>query len=95
MGEALAQVLQVDQFQQFSHYVVFARVLADTEDDVVGHAQMGKQRVVLEHHADATFLGGQGVAGAGNDLAGQADFTFVHRLEPGNRTQCGGFSTPR
>lgn len=71
------------------------RVFADTEADVVGHAEMGEQCVVLEHHANATFLRSQGKPCTGDDFAGQVDFAFVHRLEPGNRPQGGGLATAR
>jgi hypothetical protein len=39
--------------------------VAHAEGHVVGHAQVRKQRVVLEHHADAALLGRQVHAGGG------------------------------
>jgi hypothetical protein len=49
-----------------------------------------KQRVVLEHHADAAFLGGQHPAGAADDFAADADFAALDRLEAGDAAQrCG------
>jgi hypothetical protein len=95
MGEALAEVLQVHQLQQFGDHPLFLRVLANTEGDVVGHAEVWKQRVVLEHHADPTFLRGQCETGAGDDFARQADLTFVYRLKAGNRSQGGGLAATR
>ncbi|MNY23228.1 hypothetical protein D3C86_1568850 [compost metagenome] len=70
-------------------------MLANAEGDVVGHAQVRKQRVVLEHHADATFLRRKGETGAGDGLASQLDFAFVHRFETGNRPQGGGLAAAR
>ncbi|MNC71794.1 hypothetical protein D3C75_1227530 [compost metagenome] len=67
-------------------------MLANAEGDVVGHAQVREQRVVLEHHADAAFLRGEGEAGAGDGLAGQLDFAFVYRFETGNSPQSGGLA---
>jgi hypothetical protein len=90
--ERLAEVLEVDQFQQLFGHAILLRMLANAEGDVVGHAQVREQRVVLEHHADAAFLRGEGEAGAGDGLAGQLDFAFVYRFETGNRPQSGGFA---
>ena len=70
-------------------------MLANAEGDVVGHAQMRKQRVVLEHHADPALLRREGETGAGDGLAGQLDFTFVHRFETGNGAQGGGLAAAR
>ena len=95
VGETLAQVLQVDQLQQFGDHAVFLRVLANAEGDVVGHAEVGKQRVVLEHHADTTFLRRQGEPCTGDDFAGQADFAFVDRFKPCDRAQGSGLAAPR
>ncbi|MNT78836.1 hypothetical protein D3C72_2181090 [compost metagenome] len=92
MGEALAKALEVDQFQQLFGHAILLRMFADAEGDVVGHAQVWKQRVVLEHHADPTFLRREGETGAGNGLAGELDVTFVHRFEAGNRPQGGGLA---
>ncbi|KWV89441.1 hypothetical protein PFLmoz3_00863 [Pseudomonas fluorescens] len=94
MGEALAQVLQVDQFQQLGNYALFLRVLANAKGDVVSHAQVREQRVVLEHHADTTFFRGEGETGTGDDFARQADFAFMHRFKASNRAQGSGLATP-
>ena len=77
---------------QHCDHAVFLWVLANAEGDVVGHAQVREQRVVLKHHADPAFLRREGEAGTGDHVAGQADFTFMHRFKPGNRAQGRGFA---
>ncbi len=67
-------------------------MLGDTEGDVLRHRQMGEQGVVLEHHADATLLRRQGKPRLGNDVAGQLDFAFVHRLETRDGAQGRGLA---
>ncbi|MNR01216.1 hypothetical protein D3C85_1170140 [compost metagenome] len=93
--EAFAEILQVDQFEQLFGDALFVRMLANTEGDVVGHAQVREQRVVLEHHADPAFFRGEGETGAGNGFATEGDFPFVHWLESGNGTQGGGLAAAR
>ena len=70
-------------------------MLANTKRNVVGHAQVWEQGVVLKHHADATFFRGQGKTGAGDDFARKLDFTLVNRLKTGNRPQRCGFAATR
>ncbi|MNQ66329.1 hypothetical protein D3C85_808190 [compost metagenome] len=67
-------------------------MLANAKGDVLGHAQVRKQRIVLEHHADPAFLRGEGEAGAGDGFPRQLDFPFVNRLEACNRAQGRGLA---
>ncbi|MNZ86875.1 hypothetical protein D3C78_1057170 [compost metagenome] len=92
VGEALAQVLEIDQLQHLGGDPFFVRVLANAEGDVVGHAQVRKQGIVLEHHADPAFLRGEGKTGAGDGFTRQLDFPFVNRLEACNRPQGRGLA---
>src|SRR5690606_24230558 len=71
---------------------LFRSLLANAEGDVLGHVQMGEQRVILEHHADAALFRCQGEAAAGNDLAGQLDLALLHGFEPGDGPQRGGLA---
>src|SRR3546814_83672 len=94
MGQALAQVLQVDQFQQFLDHAILVWMLANAKRHVLGHAQVGEQCVVLKHHADAAFFRGEGETGAGDGFPRQLDLTFLYRLETGYGSQRRGLATP-
>jgi hypothetical protein len=51
---------QADQFEQFGDACLFAVAAepSQAEADVLRHRQVRKQRVILEHHADAALFGG-------------------------------------
>jgi len=70
-------------------------MLANAEGNVVSHAQVREQGVVLKHHTDSALLGCQGEAGAGDHLACQADFALVYGFKTGNSAQGSGFATAR
>ncbi|MNC34859.1 hypothetical protein D3C75_833160 [compost metagenome] len=89
---ALAQRPQLDQLEHLFGDALALGMLADAEGDVLGHGQVRKQRVVLEHHADAAFFRGQGEAGAGDGLAGQLNAALMDRLETGDGAQGGGLA---
>ena len=57
----LRGMAQPDQIEHLLHPrgTFGSRQLMHAEGDVVGHAQVREQRVVLEHHADAARLGRQ------------------------------------
>ena len=93
VGEALAEVLQVHQFEHLGGDPVFVRMLANAEGDVVCHAQVREQCVVLEHHADPPFLRREGETGAGDGLSRQLDFPFVDGFKAGDGSQGGGLAT--
>jgi len=61
----------------------------DAELDVVRHAEMGKQRVVLKHHADAALLGCQVHAGGGvgECVAGDHHAPLGAAFQPGHGAQ--------
>ena len=56
---------------------------------------MGEKGIVLEHHADATRLGGDMYLATADHRLGQTDFTRADRLKAGHRTQQGGLATAR
>ncbi|MNZ92751.1 hypothetical protein D3C78_1117860 [compost metagenome] len=95
MGIALAQGAEIDQLEHLGGDALALGVLADAEGDVLGHRQVREQRVVLEHHADAALFRGEGVAGAGNHLAGQLDAALLHGFEAGDGAQGGGLAAAR
>ena len=66
---------------------------AQAETDVVCHAQVGKQCEVLEHHADAAFLGRHEHARRGDQVAIETNFAADHRFESGDGAQCRGLAT--
>ena len=70
----------------------FAREVIQAEADVAGDREMGKQRVVLEHHPDAALLRGQLEAGPAHHLAIEQDFACAHRLEAGDTAQQRGLA---
>ncbi len=95
VGVARGEVVELDQLQKLAHQALALWMLADAEADVVGHAEMGEQRVVLEHHADPAFLRRQGEAGTRDDFAAQLDLPGQHRLEAGDGAQGGGLAASR
>ena len=67
--------------------------IVQAEGDVAGDAAVGKQRVVLEDHADAALLGRQ--AGSRNGLRRwpiEQDLAAAHRLEAGHTAQQRGLA---
>src|SRR5450432_850182 len=93
---ALLQALELHQLQQLHAacaYLTLRRAPrkfahAQAERDVVEHAHVFEQRVVLEHETDAPFLHAQ-VGGV--DVA-ETDTALVDRLQSRNRTQQRGFA---
>ena len=61
------------------------------ELDVVGYCQMGKQRIVLEHHGNAAL----GRRQMGDVATIDAHRTRAGRIQSGNHAQGGGFSAAR
>ena len=62
------------------------------EGDVVRHAQVREQGVVLEHHADAPVLGRHGKPRRRHHLPLQQDAAFAQRLEAGDGAQHRGLA---
>ena len=62
-----------------------------TELDVVGHAQMREQRIVLEHHGNAALRRRQ----MGNVATIDAHRPRGGHVQPGNHAQGGGFAAAR
>jgi len=97
MRVAPSAVLQPHEAQHLLHALLLLRPgqLVDAEGHILAHRQMRKKGVILEHHADAAFLGRQISAAAADDLALQADLAAGDRLEPGHCTQQGGLTAAR
>ncbi len=87
---ALRVAAQVDQRQHLGHArgAALARPALQAEGHVLRDAHVRKQRIVLEHHADAALLGAD-PATAGDDLAGDLDLALVGAVEPGDQAQRG------
>jgi hypothetical protein len=60
--------------------------------DVVSHREMGKQGVVLKHHADVPLFDRQAVLRAADNIAGNADLALQCGLEPCDCAQQGGLA---
>jgi hypothetical protein len=90
---------QADQVEHLLHPCLSlrARLILHAEGDVVGHAQVRKQRVVLEHHADAPRLGRHlhAAGGVAEDLVFDAHTPAGQRLETGHRAQQRRLAAPR
>ena len=69
--------------------VVLGLAAVEAEADVLFDGEMGKQRIVLENHADPAFFRGDAAAGAADRLAVQADFAAGDFLEAGDAAQQG------
>ena len=89
VGKLVRLVLHLYQAQ---HLVHPARALvtgdllhAQAEGDVVGDLEVGKQRIVLKHHADSTSLGRQ----AGDLVTADVDAAGVQRGQPCDGPQQG------
>ena len=71
------------------------RQATQAEGHVGADREMGKQGMVLEHHADAPLLRRQLTAGAGHHLAVQPDLTRCQRLKAGDGAQHRGLAAAR
>ena len=87
------QMAQSDQFEHAPHPCLPLgardRGGAQTEAHVVGHAQVRKERVILEHDAHPAVLGFDPDAGGGEGLAVQAHQPGIGANEAGDRAQGG------
>ncbi|MDT4865592.1 hypothetical protein FQZ97_1004010 [compost metagenome] len=95
VGVAFAEGVELHQAQQLGDDLAPLGVLADAEGDVVFHAEVGEQRVILEHHADPPPFRRKSEARAGNHLAVQYDLPGLHRFETGDGAQGGGLAATR
>ena len=59
--------------------------------DILLHGEVGKQRVLLEHHAEVAFFRRQVAAGVGNAAAIQVNAARIEFLESGDGAQHRGF----
>jgi hypothetical protein len=62
------------------------------ETDIVGDREMRKQRVVLEHHADAAAFRGDDMAGPADLFAADRDTSRGDLLESGDAPERGGLA---
>ena len=75
VGKALVRTFQADQSQHLGHALLalgFGQV-RQTKADVAAHVHVGKQCVILEHHADAAALSRFGVVLVTDHSVGQQD----------------------
>ena len=88
MGVAVAEPTEVDEREQ--HRDPRRTILAgEPEGDVLGHGEVGEERVVLEHHPDSPSLGGDPAALSRDRLAGDRDPPRIGCLEPGDQAEQG------
>jgi hypothetical protein len=66
--------------------------VAQAEGDVLVHAQVRKQRIVLEHEADAALLRRHAALGARHRLAVDLDTAGIDGDEAGNGPQQRGLA---
>jgi len=92
MWIARAAAPQAHGVQHLRHPLRRVGLAAQAEAHVVAHGQVRKQRVVLEHHADAALLGWQLLLAAGHQRAVQPDLTRGQRLKAGNGAQHRGLA---
>ena len=89
-----ARVREADHLQQFldAHLAIRPFQPMQAECDVGSSVEMRKQRVVLEHHADASPFGRHAETPAAHEHPVQPDFARCHGLEAGDTAQHRGFS---
>jgi uncharacterized membrane-anchored protein len=75
--------MQADNIEELGDARLSLRLrrIAQAERDIARDREMRKQRVVLEHHADATMFRGHGVSPATHGLAVQHDFAAIDGFE--------------
>jgi hypothetical protein len=87
MNPAGLEAPKIDQIEHLGHSPFAIRFWdpprLESERHVLGHAQMGKQSKVLEHHPEIASFRGK----AGNVSALQSDGATVRDLEPGQQAQ--------
>src|SRR5206468_11410002 len=92
VGVAVAEAAEADAVEQLLALAgpLGRRHLADLEGklDVLPHAHVAEDRVVLEDEADPPLLGRQ----AGDVLVAQPDAPAVRRREPGRHAQDGALA---
>ena len=62
------------------------------ERDVLLHAQVGEQGILLEDHADVSVFGRCHIIGGRYELSRQKDLPCPDRFESGDGAEDGGFS---
>ena len=67
----------------------FRRTLPQAIGHIVGHTQMGKQRIVLEHHVDRAAIGGN----TGDIFAPNENLAFRRLLKPRHHAERRGLAT--
>ena len=94
MGEAALAAFQPDQCQNFldACRAFGGWQLMDAESHIAANVEMGEQRIVLEHHADASGFRRQLARGTAHDMARETDIAACDRFQAGHRTQQGGLA---
>ena len=97
MRVARFHTVQPHQGQHFGHTrgTGRGRQVAQAKGDVAPHVQVRKQRVVLEHHANAALLGRHVQRGTAHGVFFQLDLAAVDALQPRHRAQQRGFAAAR
>ena len=94
MRIAVGEMAEADQFEGILRALGGSRRThappPQPERRVLAYAQMGEQRVRLEHHADVAFVGGQ----ARHVLAPQQHTSAVGAFQAGEHSQSGGLAAP-
>ena len=95
MGVTVFHAGQPDPVQALADSLALlrARLFAQAERHIVGHGQVGKKGMFLEHHAQAPLFRRQLTAAAGDLPALDVDTATRDRFQPGNGAQGGGFAT--
>jgi hypothetical protein len=90
-------VRQAHHIQQLGHPRLARRgaQVFDAKGDVVGHAEVGKQGVVLEHHADLSVLWRDVQAGAAEQAIRDPDGPFAGPFQAGDGAQQAGLAAAR
>ena len=94
MWVTIRQLSQTHHLQYLVHPLLSltARQTVQPKRGIPGYGQVRKQRIVLEHHAQAAFLRRNRAVFVGHQLARYTHRAAVGLLEAGNQTQRGGFA---
>ena len=95
-GIAIGQPVQLNEIEQLLHaradlrlgLADLARLHAQAECDVLEHAHMAEQSVMLKHEADIALAG----TARQSILTVELDFTGVRPIQAGDDAQQGGFA---
>ena len=88
----MGHVRQAHQFQHFAHaplaFGLGQPLNGEAKSDVLSHAHVGEEGVILENSVNGAFVGGH----VGDGQALKQDFAAGGLLKPGDEAQGGGFT---